>query len=346
MIDITRIIAMNKSNKTFSSFSVFPLKITAITFILSLLASCGNETEQPKETIPLPETKSNTVPAPEFNADSAYQYVKAQVDFGPRIPGTSAHTRCADYLVAKLKSYGLTVTVQNGTVKTYDQKQFILKNIIAQFNPAAQNRILLCSHWDTRPFADEDSVNTDKPFDSANDGPSGVGVAMEIARQINLTHPSIGVDIIYFDLEDYGSSGNNDSWCLGSQYWAKNIYPSNYYAKFGVLLDMVGGTNAIFPKESTSVEFDGNTVDKIWKIANEIGYGNYFVSQKRQFVGVDDHVSVNKAGIPCIDIIEYNQATGGFGDYHHTHKDNMNIIDKNTLKAVGQTLLEVIYREK
>jgi glutaminyl-peptide cyclotransferase len=313
--------------------------------LILLFSSCGNETEKPKEIV-VPTVSVPKIPTPDFNADSAYSYVKAQVDFGPRIPGSQAHAKCADYLVSKLKSYGLTVTVQNGTVKTFDQKQFILKNIIAQFNPSAQNRILLCSHWDARPFADEDSVNADKPFDSANDGPSGVGVAMEIARQINLSHPAIGVDIIYFDLEDYGTSGNNDSWCLGSQYWAKNMYPSNYYAKFGILLDMVGGTNAVFPKESSSVDFDSKTVDKVWQAANDIGYGNYFASQTRQFVGIDDHVYVNRAGIPCIDIIEYNQVSGGFGDYHHTHKDNMSIIDKNTLKAVGQTLLEVIYREK
>lgn len=335
-----------KQKKEFTLSSNFFRKPVLNILIILVLASCGSEKEQPEEVIIKPAIEVQRIPTPDFNSDSAYSIIKAQVDLGPRIPGTSAHEKCAEYLVNKLKSYNFSVTVQSGTVKTFDQKQFILKNIIAQFNPAAQSRILLCSHWDTRPYADEDQVDPDKPFDSANDGPSGVGVAMEIARQINLSHPSIGVDIIYFDLEDYGSSGNNHSWCLGSQYWAKNIYPSNYYAKYGILLDMVGGANAIFPKESTSVDFASGTVDHVWKIANEIGYGNYFVSQKRQFVGVDDHVYVNKAGIPCIDIIEYNQTSGGFGDYHHTHKDNMSIIDKNTLKAVGQTLLEVIYREK
>ena len=313
-----------------------------------LIASCGNETGQPKETT-LPETKTEVkkIPAPEFNPDSAYAFIKAQVDFGPRIPGTPPHAKCASYLADKLKSYGFTVTVQNGTVKTFDQKQFAIKNIIAQFNPSAQSRIMLCSHWDTRPWADSDTKDKDKPFDSANDGPSGVGVAMEVARLVNATHPNIGVDIMYFDLEDYGEDGGDEStWCLGSQYWAKNMVPSNYYANFGVLLDMVGGPNATFPKESQSVELAGSAVDRVWKAAGDLGYGNYFVPQTRRFVGVDDHIYVNKAGISCIDIIEYNEANGGFGDYHHTHKDNMSIIDKNTLKAVGQTLLEVIYSEK
>jgi glutaminyl-peptide cyclotransferase len=309
-------------------------------------ASCGSNTEQPKDVVVTKTVEVNKVQAPDFNADSAYAFVKAQVDFGPRVPGSKAHSKCADYLLAKLKSYGLETTLQTGTVQTFDKKQFTLKNIIGSYKPDAQSRILICSHWDTRPWADEDTKDKDKPFDSANDGPSGVGVAMEIARQITTTNPMVGVDFIFFDMEDYGTSGDNESWCLGSQYWAKNLHKPNYFANFGVLLDMVGGANAIFPKEKNSVEYASAATDKVWKAADDLGYGNYFSPQVKMFVGVDDHIYVNKAGIPCIDIIEYNQATGGFGDYHHTHKDNMDIIDKSTLKAVGQTLLEVIYNEK
>jgi len=319
--------------------------LSGITSVL-LITSCGNETEQPNESIVQPIVEVKKTPTPNFNADSAYSFVQAQIDFGPRIPGTPAHAKCADYLSAKLKSYGFEVIIQNGTVTTFDKKKFNLKNIIGSFKPELQSRILLCSHWDTRPWADEDTKDADKPFDSANDGPSGVGVALEVARQVSLANPNIGVDIIYFDLEDWGTSGDNDSWCLGSQYWSKNLHKPNYYANFGILMDMVGGPNAMFPKEGNSVELASAAVEKVWKAANDIGYGNYFVSQTRHFVGTDDHLPVNKAGIPCIDIIEYNQATGGFGEYHHTHKDNMDVIDKNTLKAVGQTLLEVIYSEK
>lgn len=313
---------------------------------LLFLASCRNETEETTGTAETKTVDLKKVTAPDFNADSAYAYIKAQVDFGPRVPGTVSHAKCADYLVAKLKSYGFETIVQRGTVQTFDKKQFTLKNIIATSKPEAQSRILICSHWDTRPFADEDTKDQDKPIDGANDGASGVGVALEIARQVSTIQPNIGIDIIFFDLEDYGTSGNNESWCLGSQFWAKNLHKTNYYANFGILLDMVGGPNAVFPKESISVAHASAAVDKVWKAASNIGYGNYFLSQTKEFVGVDDHLYVNRAGIPCIDIIEYNQATGGFGDYHHTHKDNMSLIDKNTLKAVGQTLLEVIYNEK
>ncbi len=313
--------------------------------LIFVFAACQNETGETKETsVKTVETKK--VPTPNFNADSAYTFVKAQVDFGPRVPGSTAHAKCADYLVAKLKASGFDIIIQTGTIQTFDKKQFTLKNIIASYNSNAQSRVLISSHWDTRPWADEDTKDKDKAFDGANDGASGVGVALEIAKQVSATPPTIGVDIVLFDLEDYGTSGQEESWCLGSQYWAKNLHKPNYFANFGILLDMVGGANAIFPKEGNSVDLASTAVDKVWKAANDIGYSNYFVPQTKSFVGVDDHIFVNKAGVPCIDVIEYNQVSGGFGDYHHTHQDNMSLIDKNTLKAVGQTLLEVIYREK
>lgn len=314
-----------------------------------LLISCGNETSttapDPASPAKAPEVKK--IPAPGFNADSSYAYVKAQVDFGPRVPGTAAHARCAEFLSAKLKSYGFEVIIPTGqTVKTPDGKQFALKNIIASFRPELQNRVMICSHWDTRPITESDTKDKDKPGDGANDGASGVGVALEVARQVSISHPNVGVDIIYFDVEDYGDNGNEDSWCLGSKYWASNLHRRDYVANFGILLDMVGGPDAVFVKEGYSAEMAPQIVDKVWKAANDLGYGKYFQPQTVRFVGADDHVPVNEqAHIPCIDIIQYNKATGGFPDYHHTHKDNMTAIDKNTLKAVGQTLLEVIYNE-
>jgi Zn-dependent M28 family amino/carboxypeptidase len=324
--------------------------ISAAAFVAATFHSCGPDdpVKDPGNTPAVTNTppKKTSVPTPTFNADSAYAFIKAQVDFGPRVPGTTAHAKCADYLVGKLKSYGFNVQVQNGTIRTYDKKQFMLKNIIAVSNPDAQSRIMLCSHWDTRPVSESDPKNPDKPNDGANDGASGVGVAMEIARQIQAAKPAVGIDIIYFDLEDYGTSGDDDSWCLGSQYWSQHLHTPNYSANFGVLMDMVGGPGALFPKEYISMQYASDVVNKVWDAAARLGYSNYFIPQEKQFVGSDDHVPVNKAGIKCIDIIEYNQATGGFADYHHTHKDNMQLIDRSTLKAVGQTLLEVIYNEQ
>jgi len=322
-------------------------KIVLLFITIFLFASCTNEPKQPEDNIvkpPVVEVKK--IPTPDFNADSAYSFVKAQVDFGPRIPGTKAHANCADYFITKLKSYGCETFMQSATIQTFDKKQFKLKNIIGAFNPNAKKRIIICSHWDTRPWADGDKATKDKTFDSANDGPSGVGVALEIARLLNNVKPELGIDFIFFDLEDYGTSNDDESWCLGSKYWAKNMHKPNYYADYGILMDMVGAANAMFPKEKQSVDYASSIVDKVWNAASRIGYSNYFAPQVKFFVGNDDHIPLNEAGIPCIDIIEYNQATGGFGDYHHTVKDNMDIIDKKTLKAVGQTLLEVIYSEK
>lgn len=322
------------------------IALTAITLVF--IAACGNETTTPKTETPPTTVEVKKIPTPDFNPDSAYAFTQAQVDFGPRVPGTQAHAKCADYLSTKLKSYGFDVLIPSGqTAKTYDQKQFALKNIIASFNPDAQKRILICSHWDTRHITESDTKDKDKPGDGANDGASGVAVALEIARVVSKTKPNVGVDIIYFDLEDYGDNGDEESWCLGSKYWATHLHKPDYYATYGILLDMVGGPEATFVKEAYSVQQAPDVVEKVWNAASNLGYGNYFLAQTKNFVGADDHVPVNQdAHIPCIDIISYNQATGGFPDYHHTHQDNMQLIDKNTLKAVGQTLLEVIYSEK
>jgi glutaminyl-peptide cyclotransferase len=325
------------------------LQQAVVMLFISLFAvSCKNETKEQSPTSVQQPSEIKRIAAPIFNEDSAYSFVNVQVDFGPRIPGTPAHSKCAEYLAGKLKSYGFEVIVQKGTVQTYDGKKFSLKNIIASYKPELKSRVLVCSHWDTRPWADEDEKDGDKPFDGANDGASGVGTALELARQIHQLPPAIGVDIIFFDLEDYGETGGEDetSWCLGSQYWSKNLHKPDYYANFGILLDMVGGSHAVFPKEEQSVDNASAAVDKIWKTANDIGYASYFSPQTISYVGIDDHVYVNQAGIPCVDIIPYDEQTKGFGDYHHTHKDNMSIIDKTTLKAVGQTLLEVLYNEK
>ena len=319
--------------------------------IMLLSVSCHNETVTTKEIIK--STTVKNIPAPDFNGDSAYALVKAQVDFGPRIPGTKPHENCAEYLVAKLKSYGLQVTVQKGTVQTWDKKQFSLKNIIAEYKPDLANRILLTSHWDTRPWADLDTINKTKPFDGADDGASGVAVLVELARQLSISKIEKGIDIILFDIEDYGqeSSAFNEepqkyTWCLGSQYWAKHLHKPDYYAKYGILLDMVGGKNPVFPKEGTSMAYAPDVVEHIWKVANDMGYGKYFTNETSGET-TDDHLYVNTlANIKCIDIVHYEVAKHNYPFYHHAHSDNMNVIDKNTLKMVGQLLLEVIYNEK
>ena len=311
----------------------------------SFLFSCSNNIEQPK--IENPKTETSLPPAPVFNEDSAYSFVKTQVDFGPRIPGTKPHEKCAEYLFSKLKSYGWDALIQNGNVMTYDKKKFNLKNIIASYKPEIANRILLMSHWDSRPFADADSVNPNKSFDSADDGPSGVGVILEIARQLSIAKPEIGIDILFDDLEDYGKEHDDENtWCLGTQYWAKNPHKSGYVAQYGILLDMVGSKNATFPREGLSNEYAPYVVKKIWNKAAHLGYSNYFVFQDIHGITDDHYYIINDANIPCVDIVNWDFQIGNFGAHHHRHSDNMNIIDKNTLRAVGQTVLEVLWEEQ
>lgn len=318
--------------------------------VLAALAFQACHSDQTKTTDASSETAAAVkLVSPDFNADSALAFTKAQVDFGPRIPSTEAHTKCAAYLVAKLKSFGGQVTVQQAEVKTYDGKSHQLKNIMASFAPDKKERVLVTAHWDARPFSDQDpdSKMKDKPFDAANDGASGVAVILEMARQIQLKQPGVGVDFILWDIEDYGKANdetpNEQTWCTGSQYWAKHL-PKGPKAKYAVNLDMVGGTNAQFAQDEVSRKYAADVVNKVWGVANDIGYSSYFINVPSGNL-IDDHFWVNQAGIPCADIIHFTDASGFYMNWH-TQLDNLNNIDKNTLKAVGQTVLETIYREK
>lgn len=320
--------------------------------ILPLLAligfqACKNGKKNTEESTTTEEIK---LVSPVFDADSAYSYTKDQVDFGPRIPGTTAHQKCADYLVAKLKSFGATVQIQGAKTSTYDGKSYQLKNILASFSPEKKERVLISAHWDARPFSDQDTdpAKRDQAFDAANDGASGVAVILEMARQIQQKQPDVGVDFALWDLEDYGKANDESpdetTWCLGSQYWAKNAIATGYKAKYGINLDMVGGGNAQFTQDEISRQSAPDVVNKVWEIGNQIGYASYFVSIPSGRL-VDDHFWMNKAGVPSIDIIHYNDNSGFYINWH-TQLDNLANIDKNTLKATGQTVLETIYREK
>lgn len=320
-------------------------KILAIAISVSFLFSC-----QTKETTETNEVAEVKLQSPTFNADSAFAFTKAQVDFGPRNPSTSAHLKTLQYLVAKFKSFGAEVLVQEAPATTYDGKKHTLKNIIASFSPDKKDRVLVSAHWDARPFSDQDpDVNMkDKPFDAANDGASGVAVMLEMARQIQQKQPNVGVDFILWDIEDYGKSNdetvNETTWCIGSQYWAKNKHKAAYKALYAINLDMVGGGNAQFAQDEVSRKYAPNIVKKVWDIGNEIGYAAYFVNVISGSI-IDDHFWMNQTGIPSIDIIHYTDVAGFYMNWH-TQLDNLNNIDRNTLKAVGQTVLETIYREQ
>lgn len=316
--------------------------------VLLLLAGCNGHPSGTATTDQIIPSKPSLPPAPSFNADSAFQYVKQQVDFGPRIPGTKAHAACADFFVSRLKSFGWEVQVQSGSINTFDGKRFTLKNIIASYKPEIHDRILLLAHWDTRPWADQDSIRNNEPADGADDGASGAGVLLEIARQFQLSHPNLGVDILLDDLEDYGKENDNGSntWCLGTQYWARNPHKPGYIARFGILLDMVGAKNATFPREGLSMEYAPNIVKKVWNKAAHLGFSDYFVFEDIHGITDDHYYIISYANIPCINIVNWDLQEKNFAFYHHRHSDNLDNIDKNTLKAVGQTVLEFLWEEQ
>jgi hypothetical protein len=326
-----------------------PLKSSILVLITIGLFACGPK-DQDKTS---EEAKDSVVVSvPVFDADSAYHYTKTQVDFGPRVPNSKAHEACGDYLIQEMTRFGGQLTVQKTDITAWDGKVLKARNIIASFNPESTTRILLLAHWDCRPWSDNDPnpANRMKPVDGANDAASGVAVLMEIARQLQAQKPTVGVDILFTDMEDYGEPAwykgekTEDSWCLGTQYWAKNPHVPGYHARYGILLDMVGAPNATFPKEGYSMNYASHVVEKVWNEAKANGFDTYFIEKQGGMI-TDDHLPVNQLiGVPTIDIIHYND--NGFGNYWHTQDDTMRNIDKATLKAVGQTVLGVIYKEK
>lgn len=325
--------------KIIKKTSLFPIAVGICASVILIFAACNNEPKKPKTETTQAQVYKQV--SPNFNADSAYYFVKTQVDFGPRVTNSEPHKKCGDWMVKELKKYTDNVIEQKTIIKHYDGTKLNVRNIIAEINPKATKRILLAAHWDSRDRADKDNVNQDKPILGANDGASGVGVLMEIARIVKSNPVNIGIDIILFDAEDLGNNFNAQSYCLGSQYWADNLHHPNYKADFGILLDMVGRSNAGFGWEANSYQNAKPILEKVWGTAHNLNYGKHF--SYIQLGGIDDdHVYMNKAGIPSIDIIDFD-ANGNFPEHHHTHRDNINVIDKNTLRVVGQTVLEVIY---
>ena len=315
--------------------------------VAALFSSCKSNKQATEEVLqPV---------GPAFMADSAMAYCQAQCDFGPRTMNSKAHDLCEEWIINKFKGFGLEVETQKADLTGWDGTKLHSTNIIAHFNPQAERRILICAHWDSRPWADNDpdSANWHKPVLAANDGASGVGVMLEVARLLqNDTTLAIGVDLVCFDAEDYGTpqwaEKNEDSentWALGAQYWAKNL-PENYKPQFGILLDMVGGQGAKFYQEQFSLRYAASIVDKVWSAARHAGYGSMFTNEVGGQI-TDDHIPVNEAGIPTVDVIPFypDCRQSSFGPTWHTINDDMEHLDINTLKAVGQTLIQVIYSE-
>jgi len=321
--------------------------ITVMTAFILFLCGCGTAKKS--------QDNQQQAVSIRFNADSAYNFCAAQCDFGPRTMNSEAHEQCAQWITRKFTQYGYQVELQKADLKGYDGTTLKSTNIIATASEGSP-RLLVCAHWDSRPWADNDpdEANWHQPVMAANDGASGVAVMLELARllqQNDSTH--VAVDFICFDAEDWGvpqwsDESDSDSWALGAQHWAANCQRATaQHYSYAILLDMVGGQGAKFYREAFSMQYARSIVEKVWQAASAAGYGSFFPHQDGGYV-TDDHIPVNeKAGIPCIDIINHypDCEQSSFGPTWHTVNDDMQHIDKNTLEAVGQTLVQLIFQK-
>ena len=317
------------------------MKLTLLSIVLAtLVTACGNTGGSTGTNAGADTSAAQPAAVAQFDANGAIDLARQQCAFGPRVPGTPQHAKCAEWLTTTLQASCDTVIVQQADVKTGQGNMIGIKNIIGVINPEASQRLLLLAHWDTRPWADNDpdAANHTNPVMGANDGASGVAVLLQLARQLKEQGTTLGVDILLVDAEDMGITDIEESWGLGTQYWTTHPHVQGYKPLFGILLDMIGASDATFSREYYSLQYASGFVDLVWKCAA----GSHFVNANGGAV-TDDHVFVNQAGIPCIDIIDMrNDSDTGFCSVWHTVNDTMDGIDPNTLGEVGQTLLNVI----
>lgn len=342
---------MRKSGKSLKVLAAIAAAAVLCAVLFAVFRTGNEKTEETPQEV-------DTLTVVRFDADSAYAHIEAQCAFGPRVPNTEAHKLCGQYIVSRFKALGLAVTEQKMELKAYDGTKLECMNIFASTDTTAKKRILISAHWDSRPWADNDpdENNHKKPVLAANDGASGVAVMLELARAFMEDKPSVGVDFVCFDAEDYGVAqwdesnypgDMSNSWCLGSQYFAANLPFADYRPAYAVNLDMVGGKGAQFYQEGFSARLAPGIISKVWDAAERAGYGSMFPRQPGGYV-TDDHLPLIRiAGIPAITVIPYypNYAGSSFGPTWHTVNDTPANIDRNTLEAVGQTMLELIYSE-
>lgn len=320
----------------------------AVAALCIILSGCSGSQANNAPAAKSQSAKSQDIPA--FSSDSAYAFIQAQVDMGPRVPGSDAAKECADWIASELRRHGAdTVIVQYTTLPDpmNPSREVPVRNILGRFNPDAKTHVMLAAHYDTRPVADEetDPSRSSRPIPGANDGASGVGVMLEVARMIGRQAPTTGVDLLFVDLEDSGTTGDDDSWCRGSQYFADNMpYTSATDRPMAaIVLDMVGAPGARFHREGFSDYAARPLVDRVWASARAAGHADRFPDAEGSPI-LDDHLPLLRAGIPAIDIVESrSDATGGFPAAWHTLADDMTNIDPATLKAVGETVAHFIY---
>jgi hypothetical protein len=274
---------------------------------------------------------------PPFNGQAAYELLVKQCNFGPRVPDTPAHDSCRAFLVAELQKYADQVGEQKFEEHLEGMKQTVkLTNIIASFDMAAKQRVLLCAHWDSRPWADQDPDTSKRrePVPGANDGASGVAVLLQVAKVLKQTPPPVGVDIIFFDGEDAGLSGYSETYLAGSRYFARTK-DVRFNPMMGILLDMVGDADLQIYKEENSVNYASSVVDRVWSLAGRIGVAEFMPTVKHAVT--DDHLPLLNTGIPVIDVIDFDY------DHWHTASDTPDKCSAQSLEKVGRVVLAAVY---
>lgn len=312
--------------------------------VLCTVACSGTTASRPANDENAETSSSDQLPPiiAGYSPDSAYNNIARQLDFGPRVPGSPSHTACGNWIEQKLRDYGSDVVVQEKVLTAFDGTPLPAKNILGRFAPEASDRTLLVAHWDTRPWADEDPdpENRDKPVPGANDGASGVGVLLEIARVISENGTNKGIDILLVDAEDYGTEGDDMSWALGARLFAQNPPIPGYRPSRVILLDMVGGKGTTFRREYFSHANAAPLLNDVWAAAARAGHDNLFINEPGGAI-TDDHIEFLRVGIPAIDIVAFSDT--GFPDTWHTVADDLDHIDPAALNAVGRTLLTYLF---
>ncbi|WKW13070.1 M28 family peptidase [Pseudogemmatithrix spongiicola] len=305
-------------------------RLAAIVAGTLTIACGGTEAADTAEATPLP------LSAREFDGAAAMGYVRRQMAFGPRVPGTAAHRATGDWLVAELRSRADTVIVQAWTHTTADGQRLPMRNILARINPTATRRVLYLAHWDSRPIAEKavDAVAQTQPTPGANDGASGVAILLGVADALKRQPATVGVDLLFVDGEDWGDFDTLTDVLIGSRYFVANL-PAGFAPEFGVLFDMVGKADAQFLYETYSMRAAPDVIQRVWSTAQRLGYGAYFPTREYQPI-TDDHLPFIEKGFKVIDVIDLNYA------YHHTPQDTEDKVSQETLQAVGDVAVAVL----
>lgn len=335
---------------------MIPFPVSARSFVLplalcaALLASCSKKQDAPPPEPVARMTYQLPSSAPAFSGERAFELLKKQVAFGSRVPNTPAHEACLRWMTETLRPLADTVRLQEFSMGGYDGVTLKLTNVIASFRPEAKERILFCAHWDSRPRAEreKDPAKQKLGIPGANDGASGVAVLLHMAEILAASKPAVGVDLVFFDGEDYGTEGDESMYCLGAKYFASSVN-ADYAPLFGILLDLVGDKDAVFPQEEYSLQYASDIVKIVWSTAGQLGIPNF----KVQGYGgiIDDHGPLNTvAGIKVIDIIDAELVGQAAADprrkYWHSLSDTPEQCSGETLGKVGKVLMHVLFGTK